>query len=172
MQLLCQTWAALSTQAPTLLHNSGIKPRIPLTWACYKRFKRELHVRHGGRSVHSEGAHDRMIIIEVAETLIYGCGTGSLGQERRENFAALRTAHHQLFLQIIGLQRRQRIHHLMSFVKALNKQQIRERRDDHPQAASSLRGSRTADEKRAANTPGDVRDGCWSGECGTRPIKK
>ena len=59
-----------------------------------------------------------MLKAEVMETLLYGCVTWTLGQE---HFAELRTAHHKLLLRIIGLQRRQRTDHLMSYAKALKK---------------------------------------------------
>ena len=42
---------------------------------------------------------------------------------RKEHFAELRTAHHRFLLRIIGLQRRQRTDHLMSYAKALKKAQ-------------------------------------------------
>ena len=84
----------------------------------------------------------RMLKAEVMETLLYGCVTWTLG---KEHFAELRTAHHRFPLRIIGFQRRQRTVHLMSYAKALKEGTMRERRDDHPQAASPVCGGRTAD---------------------------
>ena len=89
----------------------------------------------------------RMLKAEVMKTLPYGwCVTWTLG---KEHFAELRTAHHRFLLRIIGYQRRQRTDHLISCTKALKKAQkegtMRERRDDHRQAASPVCGGRTAD---------------------------
>ena len=72
--------------------------RIRLAWACYNRFKRELH--------DMEDAPFTLKVptlkAEVMETLLYGCVAWTLGQE---HFAELRTAHHNLLPRIIGFQR-------------------------------------------------------------------
>ena len=62
-----------------------------------------------------------MLKAEVMDTLLYGCVTWTLWQE---HFAEVRTAHHNLFLRIIGFQSRQRTDHVMSYAKALKKAQL------------------------------------------------
>ena len=81
-----------------------------------------------------------MLKAEVMETLLYGCLTWTLG---KEHFAELRAAHDRFLLRIIGFQRRQRTAYLMSY--GPQEGTMRERRDNHPQAASPLYGGRTAD---------------------------
>ena len=49
---------------------------------------------------------------------------------------------------------------------------MRERRDDHPQAASPVCGGRTADAQSATNPSADVWDDGWWRESGTRPTRK
>ena len=114
-----------------------IKRRVRLAWACYSRSKRELYDKEAAPFVPKL----RMLEAEVMETLLYGCVTWTLG---KAHFAKLRTAHHRFLLWIIGFQRQQRTDHFMSYVKAFKKAQCeRERRDDHPQAASPVCGGRT-----------------------------
>ena len=91
-----------------------IKRRVRLAWACYTRLKRKLHDMEAAPFA----LKVRMLKAEVMETLLYGCVTWTLG---KEHFAELRTAHHRFLLGIIGLQRRQRTDHLMSYAKALKK---------------------------------------------------
>ena len=79
----------------------------------------------------------RLLKTEVMETLLYGCMTLALGLER---FAKLRTAHHNLLLRIIGVQRRQRTKDRMSYAKALkNRHSARALRPLSANDASSLR---------------------------------
>ena len=61
-----------------------------------------------------------MLMAEVMETQQYGCVTWTVG---KEHFAELRTAHHRFVLRIIGFQRRQHTDHLLSYAKALKKEQ-------------------------------------------------
>ena len=60
----------------------------------------------------------RLLKIKMVETLLYGCVTCTLCQE---HFFELRTAHHNFPLRVIGLQRRQRTDHCMSYAKDLKK---------------------------------------------------
>lgn len=55
---------------------------------------------------------------EVMGTLRDGRVVWTLGQE---HFAETRTTRHEFLVQIIGLQRRQRTDHLVSYVKLLQK---------------------------------------------------
>ena len=91
-----------------------IKRRVRLAWACYSRFKRELHDLEAAPFTPKV----RLLKAEVSETLLHGCVTWTLG---KEDFAELRMAHHRFLLRVIGFQHRQRPDHLMSYAKALNK---------------------------------------------------
>ena len=62
----------------------------------------------------------RTITDEVIETLLYGCGTWTLG---KEHVAEQRTAHHRFSLRSLGFQRRQRSDHFTSYAKAFKKAQ-------------------------------------------------
>ena len=119
-----------------------VKRRIRLAWACHNRFKRELYDMEDAPFT----LKVCMLKAEVMETLLYGCVTSTLGQE---HFPELRTAHHNLLLRIIGLQRRQHTDHFMSYAKALKKAQCESVETNHPQTTlpRPLSGGRTTDDQ-------------------------
>ena len=110
-----------------------IKRRVRLAWACCSRFKRELY----NMEADPFALKLRMLEAEVMETLLYGCVTWTLG---KEHFAELRMAHHNFptdhWLPAPATHRPPHVVHQGT---------MRERRDDHPQAASHVCGGRTAD---------------------------
>lgn len=91
-----------------------ITRRIRLPWAYYNQLKRELYDTEDTPF----SLKVRMLKAEVMDTLRYGCGTRAFNQEQ---FAALRTAHHELLRRMIGLQRPLRTDHLISYANTLKK---------------------------------------------------
>ena len=79
-------------------------------------------------------------------TLLRGCVTWTLGQEY---FAELRMAHYTLLLRIIGFRRRQRPDHLMSYAKALKKEQCESAKPTIPKRRLRFAGrvQRTTNER-------------------------
>ena len=110
----------------------------------------------------------RMLKTEVMESLLYGCGTWTLG---KEHFAELRTAHHRFLLRIIGFQRRQRTDHLMSYAKALEKAQCESVETTNRKRSLLFAGAvqRTHNERLTRLVMFGTMAG---GESGTRPTRK
>ena len=111
-----------------------MKRRIQLAWACYNRFKRQLYDMEDVPLT----LKVRILKAEVVETLPYGCVTWTLCQE---HFAELRTAHHNLFLQIIGFQSRQRTDTSCRTPRLSRRHNARALRRPSANDAFSLRGS-------------------------------
>ena len=107
--------------------------RVRLAWACYSRFKRELHDMEDAPFA----LKLPMLMAEVMETLQYGCVTWTFG---KEHFAELRTAHHKFLVRTIGFQRRQRTDHLMSYAKVFKKTQCESVETISANGVSSSRG--------------------------------
>ena len=84
-------------------------------WTCFKRFGPELY----DKTTAPLSLKVRMLKAEVIGTLLYGCVTWTLSAP---HFARPRSVHHQLLLQVIGFQRRQRTDYtILSYAKALKK---------------------------------------------------
>ena len=91
-----------------------------------------------------------MLEAEVIETLLYGCVTWTLGAE---HFDMLRTLH-QVFLRLIGFQRRQRADYAtLSYAKAL-----KNTRCESIETTIHIYGRRGAAKQGAITQSGDVRD--------------
>ena len=90
----------------------------------------------------------------------------------KENFAALRTAHHRFLLWIIGFQHRQRTDHLMSYAKALKKAQCESVQTTIRKRRLLFAGAVQRTHNERLNPSGDVWDDGWWRESGTRPTRK
>lgn len=76
-----------------------IKRQIRLVRACYNRFKRELYDVEDAPFT----LQVRMLVADMAETLLYGCVTYKL---RQEHFPDARTVHDNLLGRITSFQHR------------------------------------------------------------------
>ena len=74
-----------------------IDRRIRAGWMGFKRYKRELYDRPKASLLPLKA---RMVRSEVVETLLYGCATWT---PLKGHYAKLRTTHHRMLLQILGV---------------------------------------------------------------------
>ena len=78
-----------------------IKRRIGAAWASVRKYSSQLYDRRNARL----WLKIRLFKAEVTEAILYGCATWAM---RSQDFSSLRTAHHKLFLCIIGFRRKDR----------------------------------------------------------------
>ena len=74
-----------------------IDRRIRAGWMGFKRYKRELYDRPKASLPFLKA---RMVRSEVVETILYGCATWT---PLKGHYAKLRTTHHRMLLQILGV---------------------------------------------------------------------
>ena len=72
------------------------------TRACWMRIRRCLRELYDQPKV-ALSLKTQMVKVEAIKVLLYRCSTWTL---RQENYAKLRTVHHQVLLRIIGAQRK------------------------------------------------------------------
>ena len=81
--------------------DTEIKRRIGAVWASVRRHSSQLYNRRNARL----SLKIRLFKVEVVEPMLYGCDTWTM---RSQDFSSLRTAHHKLFLRVIGIRRKDR----------------------------------------------------------------
>ena len=81
--------------------DTEIKRPIGAAWASDRIYGSQLHYRRNSR------LSLKIILFkaEVVEAMLYGCATWTT---RSQDFSSLRTAHHNLFLRVIGFRRKNR----------------------------------------------------------------
>ena len=78
-----------------------IQRRIGAAWASVRKYSSQLYDRRNARL----SLKIRLFKVEVMEAMLYGCASWTM---RSQDFSSLRTAHHKLFLRIIGFRRNDR----------------------------------------------------------------
>ena len=91
-----------------------ITRRVQRSWACFQRYKMEIHDRPGVRS----RLNVRLLKAEVVETLLYGCMTWS---PNKPDYDRLRRVHHSMVLRCLGWRNGKCDDHTLSYADVLAK---------------------------------------------------
>ena len=92
----------------------GISHRSRATWACIRRFSRDLFDRPRA----PWRLKIRLLIAEAMEALLYGCMTWV---PRHDHYRLLMRTHHRLLLRVIGYRRERGTYRRLSYAQALKK---------------------------------------------------
>ena len=88
--------------------------RLQRAWVCFQRCKMEIYDRPGARLQ----LKVRLLEVELAETLLYGCMTWS---PKKPDYDRIRQVHHSMLLRCPGWRKQKRDDHTLSYADVLAK---------------------------------------------------